>query len=91
MDQPENIFYQNVPSTKIRQWFAETLVGYPELSDRPIYLRKLAMKRSTMRAQPIINRSFFRRKTRHYRVDLSAGSLTNLGISLITSTARYWG
>ncbi|WP_157472148.1 hypothetical protein [Neolewinella persica] len=29
------------------------------------------MKRSTMRAQPVLNRSFFRRKTRQYRVDFS--------------------
>lgn len=49
----------------------ETLMAYPELHGRPIYLRKLAMKRSTMRAQPVINRSFFRRKKRHYRIDFS--------------------
>lgn len=71
MNSPENIIFQNVQSPEIRQWFTETLAAYPELKDRNIYLRKLSMKRSTMRAQPIINASFFRRKTRQYRVDFS--------------------
>lgn len=64
--------FQNVDSAKIRGWFVETLAAYPELQDRPIYLRRLDMKRSTMRAQPVINRAFFRRATRHYRVDFSS-------------------
>ncbi|TXF89053.1 hypothetical protein FUA23_12260 [Neolewinella aurantiaca] len=67
----DNLYFQNVQSPLIREWFAETLARYPELHNRPIYLRKLSMKRSTMRAQPIINWSFFRRATRHYRVDFS--------------------
>lgn len=65
------IIYQNVQSPQLRQWFAETLAAYPELHDRPIYLRKIAMKRSTMRAQPVINFAFSRRAKRHYRVDFS--------------------
>lgn len=71
MQQSDNLIFQNVQSAQLRKWFAETLAAYPELQDRPIYLRKLSMKRSTMRAQPIINGSFFRRATRHYRVDFS--------------------
>jgi hypothetical protein len=71
MHQKHDITYQNVHSPLLRQWFAETLAAYPELHGRPIYLRKLAMKRSTMRAQPVINRGFFHRDTRHYRVDFS--------------------
>ena len=67
----KNLIFQNVQSEKLRTWFAETLAAYPELYDRPIYLRKLSMKRSTMRAQPVINGAFFRRATRHYRVDFS--------------------
>ena len=66
-----NLRFQNVSSRQLRDWFAETLAAYPELHDRPIYLRKLSMKYSTMRAQPVINRAFFRRATRHYRVDFS--------------------
>lgn len=71
MEQPNNLIFQNVQSKQIREWFAETLAAYPELQDRPIYLRKLATKRSTMRAQPVLNSAFFRRATRHYRVDFS--------------------
>jgi len=71
METPNNLIYQNVQSEQLREWFAETLAAYPELHDRPIYLRKLAMKRSTMRAQPVINFAFFRRARRHYRVDFS--------------------
>ncbi len=66
-----HLLFQNVKDGQIRQWFAETLSAYPELQDRPIYLRKLSMKYSTMRAQPVINWSFFRRASRHYRVDFS--------------------
>lgn len=71
MTNPENIIFQNVQSPELRQWFSETLSVYPELEDRKIYLRKTSMKRSTMRAQPIINWAFFSRKTRQYRVDFS--------------------
>ena len=66
------IIYQNVQSEHLREWFAETLAAYPELLPHPIYLRKLPTKYSTMRAQPVINWSFFRRATRHYRVDFSS-------------------
>lgn len=65
------IVYQNVASEKLRRWFAETLAEYPELTGRPIYLRRLPTRYSTMRAQPVINRHFWRRATRHYRVDFS--------------------
>jgi hypothetical protein len=65
------VIYQNVQRPELRQWFAETLAAYPELQGRPIYLRKVSMKRSTMRAQPVLNLSFFRRAQRHYRVDFS--------------------
>ncbi|MFK8162408.1 MAG: hypothetical protein AB8H12_08080 [Lewinella sp.] len=71
MNSPDNIVFQNVQSPELRQWFTETLAAYPELKNRKIFLRKLSMKRSTMRAQPIINRAFFSRKTRQYRVDFS--------------------
>lgn len=63
--------FQNVQSPLLREWFTETLDAYPELEGRCVYLRKLSMKRSTMRAQPVMNLSFFRRATRHYRVDFS--------------------
>jgi hypothetical protein len=65
------LHFQNVSSKKLQRWFTETLQAYPELRGRPIYLRKLAMKYSTMRAQPVINRAFFRRHSRHYRIDFS--------------------
>ncbi len=71
MKTPDNLIFQNVASSELRQWFAETLAAYPSLQDRPIHLRKLPLRRSTMRAQPIINLDFFRRATRHYRVDFS--------------------
>ncbi len=66
------IVYQNVESPHLRKWFAETLAAYPELLSHPIYLRKLPTRYSTMRAQPVINWQFFRRKYRHYRVDFSS-------------------
>ncbi len=71
MKAPANIIFQNVQRPELRQWFAETLAAYPELHQRPIYLRKTAMRRSTMRAQPVLNLDFFRRHSRHYRVDFS--------------------
>ncbi len=69
--EPKPIF-QNVESRHLRAWFAETLAEYPELADHPVYLRKLPMRYSTMRAQPVINWQFFRRATRHYRIDFSS-------------------
>ncbi|THH41950.1 hypothetical protein [Neolewinella litorea] len=72
MPQTEHqLIFQNVQSDHLRQWFAETLAAYPELLPHPIYLRKVAMRYSTMRAQPVINWGFFRRAHRHYRVDFS--------------------
>lgn len=71
-DRAHTIIYQNVQSEQLRRWFAETLAAYPELLPHPIYLRKLPMRYSTMRAQPVLNwQLFFRRRWRHYRVDFS--------------------
>ncbi|NJC25540.1 M48 family metalloprotease [Neolewinella antarctica] len=64
--------YQNVQSQQLRDWFLEVLETYPELTDRRIFLRKINMKRSTMRAQPVANGRFFRRATRDYRIDFSS-------------------
>ena len=72
MSSTPRLTFQNVQSTHLRTWFEEVLAAYPELHDRPIYLRKLPMRYSTMRAQPVINWQFFRRATRHYRVDFSS-------------------
>ena len=69
--QPTPLF-QNVQSPELRRWFTQTLAAYPELRQRRVYLRKLPMRYSTMRAQPVLNRSFWRRATRHYRVDFSS-------------------
>ena len=66
------IVYQNVQSTHLREWFSETLAAYPELLPHPIYLRKLPTRYSTMRAQPVLNWQFWRRRSRHYRVDFSS-------------------
>ena len=66
------IVFQNVQSPHLRRWFAETLAAYPELLPHPVYLRKLPTRYSTMRAQPVLNRYFWRRATRHYRVDFSS-------------------
>ncbi|PHK99996.1 hypothetical protein CGL56_02835 [Neolewinella marina] len=63
--------FQHVHADHLKEWFAETLAAYPELHSRPIYLRKVSMRYSTMRAQPVINWQFFRRALRHYRVDFS--------------------
>jgi hypothetical protein len=71
MSSDYTVHFQNVTSEKLKGWFTETLYAYPELRDHSIYLRKLPMKYSTMRAQPVINWSVFRRRTRHYRVDFS--------------------
>jgi len=69
--QAHHIIYQNVQSERMKELFATTLSAYPRLRAHPIYLRKLPMKYSTMRAQPVLNWQFISRKTRHYRVDFS--------------------
>ncbi|WP_157974296.1 hypothetical protein [Lewinella sp. IMCC34183] len=72
MPHPSQLIFQNVQSEHLKAWFADTLAAYPELRDRPVYLRRLPMRYSTMRAQPVINWAFFRRARRHYRVDFSS-------------------
>jgi hypothetical protein len=67
-----DIRFQEVESERLKEWFTQTVKAYPELAGRPIYLRRLAMKYSTMRAQPVLNRAFFHRASRHYRVDFSS-------------------
>lgn len=63
------IVYQHVQSAQLKDWFADTLRAYPELLPHPIYLRRLYMRYSTMRARPVINWQLFFRGRRHYRVD----------------------
>ena len=56
MPQPSHqCIYQNVQTQRIKDWFCEVLQAYPELTDRRIYLRRLDMRRSTMRAHPVRN------------------------------------
>ncbi|OAV44352.1 hypothetical protein [Lewinella sp. 4G2] len=64
--------FQNVADPRLKDWFCDVLHQYPALAGRTVYLRQLNMKRSTMRAQPVLNRKFFRRATREYRVDFSS-------------------
>lgn len=71
-DETHPCVYQNVQSQQLQDWFCEVLNTYPELSHSTIYLRKLNMKRSTMRAQPVLNWNFFRRGKREYRIDFSS-------------------
>jgi len=66
-----NIIFQNVESERMKRLFTSTLSAYPRLLPHPIYLRKLPMRYSTMRAQPVMNWQFLSRATRHYRVDFS--------------------
>ena len=58
-------------SDYLKACFAETLVRFPELAGHTIRFERVALPGYTMRAQPVFNRYIFRRRPRHYRVQLS--------------------
>lgn len=62
--------------------FFEALEGYPNLQKQPLRLRMHAMKDMTMRAQPVVNRNFFSRRKRAYRIDVQHTTRVNRHIVL---------
>jgi hypothetical protein len=63
--------FSGVSSAYIRTTFRRTLARFPQLHAHPITLRQHPIKTTTMRAQPIFNTAYFRKSTRHYRVEIS--------------------
>jgi hypothetical protein len=50
--------------------FEKALSGYPELKKGRVQLRQISLRNMTMRAQPVVNLSFFNRSKRQYRIDM---------------------
>ena len=67
----DNIVFQGVDSVFLESCFREATGRFPELKTNPVRLEQLSLAGYTMRAQPVLNWSVLRRKTRHYRVQMS--------------------
>jgi hypothetical protein len=65
------VIYQWVHSERMKSLFREVVTEFPALYPHTIYFRQVNLARSAMRAQPVVNRKFFRRATREYRIDYS--------------------
>ena len=68
---PENITFQSIPSLHIRRAFLRAYAPFERLNGHTIVVRRLPVSSTTMRAQPIVNRNFWNRHKRHYRIDVS--------------------
>lgn len=65
------IQFINTDAEHLKDCFREAHRGFPELQNRHITVRKLNLKQTTMRAQPVINHRFFSGKRRQYYIDFS--------------------
>jgi len=65
------IRFVNTDAEHLKACFREAYQGFPELHNRQIIVRKLELKQTTMRAQPVVNHRFFSKKQRQYYIDFS--------------------
>jgi hypothetical protein len=72
-----NIHFRNTDSEHLKECFRIACGGFPALHNHKIIVRKIAMGKTTMRAQPVINLSFLKRKKRQFYVDFSARLSSN--------------
>jgi hypothetical protein len=50
--------------------FEKALASYPELQGGRVRLHQMSLRNMTMRAQPVVNSSFFNKYRRQYRIDM---------------------
>jgi len=63
--------FKNVHSEHIKACFLRAYQRYPKLHDHLILVRQRQMEKTTMNAQPILNRYFFVRGKRQYQINVS--------------------
>lgn len=68
---PANVHFEGISSVRVQEAFLQAYEPYKILHSHPIYIRRLPVSKTTMRAQPVINWQFWSRKSRHYRIDIS--------------------
>lgn len=66
-----NLTFDNVHDDHLRDCFVSAYAEFPELHAHPLRLEQRPLEAYTMRAQPLLNWSFWRRKNRHYRIQIS--------------------
>lgn len=66
-----NIRFKNIESQHIKDCFLKALVGYPSLASRQIVVIQRHVPNSTMRAQPIIDLSFWKKSSRKFKVEIN--------------------
>ena len=63
--------FKNVHSEHIKACFLRAYQRFPKLHPHRIVVHQRRMDKTTMNAQPIVNRYFFLRKRRQYRINVS--------------------
>ncbi len=66
-----NVTFKNIGSIKIRKAFLKALEGYPILQRHDLLVVRKPIKKTTMRAQPIIDNFIFDTKNRRYKIEIS--------------------
>jgi len=68
---PSNVAFDNIESSFLKNCFLKVHQVYKELHNNKIYLRRRALEKTNMQAQPVINRFFWNKKKRHYHITIS--------------------
>ncbi len=63
--------FRNVRSEHLKACFLRAYQSFPKLHARRIVLQQRPMKHTTMNAQPLLDRYFFLRSRRSYRINVS--------------------
>lgn len=76
----DQIQFKNISSQHIKDCFLKALEGYPSLVERQIVVIQRAIPHTTMRAQPIVDFSFWRKSSRKYKIEINA--YTSMGSNI---------
>lgn len=66
-----NLIFDNLRSEYVKDCFLEAYQGFPALHKHQLEIRANRISDTAMRARPILNRHFWRRGSRQYRVEIS--------------------
>lgn len=80
MSYEKQVRFINIQSEKVKEVFLKTLHYFPLLHPHIIRVKRRPLRHTTMQAQPVLNRHFFRPDRRQFQVDINDHTRVNRNI-----------
>lgn len=65
------VIFKNIKDSRIRECFEKVFKSYPELFEHRIVVEQRKLRKTTMRAQPLMKACFTRRACKSFRIEFS--------------------